>query len=90
MEQTDIVIVGGGICGIAVALALQRKGIKSVVLERSETLRAIGTAIIIQPNGWYALEQLGVAAKLRRTAVLVDGGRHLFLGTNRKNDISFG
>uniref|UniRef100_A0A7N0ZZI4 FAD-binding domain-containing protein n=1 Tax=Kalanchoe fedtschenkoi TaxID=63787 RepID=A0A7N0ZZI4_KALFE len=89
-QQTDIVIVGGGICGVAVALALQRKGIKSLVLEKSESLRAIGTAIIVQPNGWHALEQLGVAAKLRQTAVLIQGGQHVFLGTGRRSEISFG
>ncbi|KAH1032254.1 hypothetical protein J1N35_044428 [Gossypium stocksii] len=66
-QEQDIVIVGGGICGLATALALRRKGIKSMVLERSETLRAAGVGIIMQPNGWRALDQLGVAAKLRQT-----------------------
>ncbi|KAG4111798.1 hypothetical protein ERO13_D13G124400v2 [Gossypium hirsutum] len=66
-QEQDIVIVGGGICGLATALALRRKGIKSMVLERSETLRAAGVGIIMQPNGWRALDRLGVAAKLRQT-----------------------
>ncbi|KAK9270054.1 hypothetical protein L1049_025627 [Liquidambar formosana] len=70
-EEKEIVIVGGGICGLATALALHRKGISSVVLERSDRLRATGAAIIIQPNGWRALDQLGVAAKLRQTAILI-------------------
>ncbi|PON79891.1 FAD-binding domain containing protein [Trema orientale] len=65
----DIVIVGGGICGLATALALHRKGIRSVVLERSEKIRARGAAIIVQPNGWRALDQLGVASSLRETAI---------------------
>ncbi|KAL7258149.1 hypothetical protein ACSBR1_004299 [Camellia fascicularis] len=46
-----------------------RKGIKSVVLERSEIVRATGAAIIIQANGWCALDQLGVSSKLRHTTV---------------------
>ncbi|KAE8702718.1 PHD finger protein [Hibiscus syriacus] len=66
-EEQDIVIVGGGICGLATALALHRKGIRSMVLERSESLRAAGVGIIMQPNGWRALDQLGVAPKLRQT-----------------------
>lgn len=46
-----------------------RKGIRSVVLERSNTLRATGAAIIVHPNGWRALDQLGVASHLRETAI---------------------
>ncbi|KAK6246563.1 FAD-binding domain - like 9 [Theobroma cacao] len=86
-EEQDIVIVGGGICGLATALALHRKGIKSVVLEKSETLRTTGVGIIMQPNGWRALDQLGVASKLRETAmdissrqlIMVDDGKRLEL-----------
>ncbi|GMN21951.1 hypothetical protein TIFTF001_045579 [Ficus carica] len=72
-EELDIVIVGAGICGLTTALALHRKGIKSVVLERSETLRASGAAIAILTNGWRALDQLGIGPKLRPTALPLQG-----------------
>ncbi|CAL0334300.1 unnamed protein product [Lupinus luteus] len=71
--DVDIVIVGGGICGLATALALHRKRIKSLVLERSKELRATGAAIIVQANGWYALHHLGVASVLRQTAIQIKG-----------------
>ncbi|KAH7833683.1 hypothetical protein Vadar_008742 [Vaccinium darrowii] len=74
-EEQEIVIVGGGICGLATALALHRKGIRSVVLERSETLRASGAGIGILANGWRALEQLGVASHLRQTALPIERSR---------------
>ncbi|KAG2659138.1 monooxygenase 1-like isoform X2 [Panicum virgatum] len=70
-EAHGIVIVGGGICGLATALALHRKGIASLVLEKSEVLRAEGAGIGVQANGWRALEQLGVAGELRKTAGLI-------------------
>ncbi|CAO2046207.1 unnamed protein product [Urochloa humidicola] len=70
-EVHGIVIVGGGICGLATALGLHRKGIASLVLEKSKVLRAEGAGIGIQANGWRALEQLGVAAELRKTADLI-------------------
>lgn len=70
-ESHGIVIVGGGICGLATALALHRKGIPSLVLEKSRSLRADGAGIGVHANGWRALEQLGVAAELRETAQLI-------------------
>lgn len=44
---------------------MRRKGIRSVVLERSETLRATGAALAVLTNGWRGLDELGVASKLR-------------------------
>jgi hypothetical protein len=46
-----------------------RKGIASVILERSESLRATGGGIAVHTNGWRALEQLGIASELRQTAL---------------------
>lgn len=45
---------------------------KSVLLEKSETLRTAGGAIAIQANGWRALDELGVASKLRPNAILLE------------------
>ncbi|PKU71773.1 Zeaxanthin epoxidase, chloroplastic [Dendrobium catenatum] len=70
-ETHDIVIIGGGICGLATALALHRKGIKSLVLERSDELRTTGGAISVYMNGWHALDQLGVGEELRSKAILI-------------------
>lgn len=70
-ESHGIVIVGGGICGLATALALHRKGIPSLVLEKSRSLRADGAGIGVHANGLRVLEQLGVAAELRETAQLI-------------------
>lgn len=70
MHDDEVVIIGAGICGLATALALHKRGIKSVVMERSQTLRNDrGAAIIIRPNGWRALDKLGVADILRHMAI---------------------
>ncbi|KAK9096340.1 hypothetical protein Sjap_021837 [Stephania japonica] len=60
----DVVIVGGGIAGLATTLALRRVGVQALVLERSDQLRASGGAILLFSNAWVALEALGVAHKL--------------------------
>lgn len=52
-------------------LFASRKGIPSLVLEKSETLRTEGGSIGVHVNGWRVLEQLGVAPELRKTADVV-------------------
>ncbi|XP_009764323.1 monooxygenase 1-like [Nicotiana tabacum] len=83
-EMHEIVIVGGGLCGLATALALHKKGIKSVVLEKSETLRAAGAAIGVMPNGWRALDQLGVGSHLRSTALPLQGTRMTWIDKGKE------
>ncbi|KAI6673385.1 hypothetical protein NL676_001291 [Syzygium grande] len=89
-EHRDIVIVGGGICGLATALALHRKGISSLVLERSDALRATGTAIGMQTNGWRALDQLRVGSKLRQTSLPLKGFRDVSINNTTLKEVSIG
>ena len=50
-----------------------RIGLESLVLERSDTLRASGTALLMWANAWKALDALGVADTLRANYFLLDG-----------------
>ncbi|XP_076918673.1 monooxygenase 1-like [Bidens hawaiensis] len=89
MCDEEVVIIGAGICGLATALALHKKGIKSIIMERSESLRNnTGAAIGIRPNGWRALDQLGVADILRHTAILLQRERVVSLDGGRQQEIS--
>ncbi|XP_074360450.1 monooxygenase 1-like isoform X2 [Apium graveolens] len=89
VKHEELVIVGAGICGLATALALHRKGIRSIVLERSESLRSSGVAIGILPNGWRALHQLNVASILRQTASPILGIKDIWLHKNKQQDMPF-
>src|SRR5262244_3792987 len=55
-----IAIVGGGIGGLAAALALERRGADIVVCEQSPALNEIGAGLNLSPNALIALRALGV------------------------------
>jgi len=59
-HEADVVIVGAGILGCAVATALSKQGRSVILLERSlkEPDRIVGE--LLQPGGVTALEQLGM------------------------------
>lgn len=63
-----VIVVGGGIGGLATALALARKGITSRVLERRHEHSEVGAGIQIGPNGTRILEALGVLREVEATA----------------------
>jgi salicylate hydroxylase len=60
-----ILIAGGGIGGLASAIALARNGQPSIVLERQAEFSAAGAGIQIGPNGVRVLQRLGLADALQ-------------------------
>jgi salicylate hydroxylase len=60
-----ILIAGGGIGGLALALALARRGRQSLVLEQRAAFAAAGAGIQLGPNGVHVLQALGIADALR-------------------------
>jgi salicylate hydroxylase len=67
-EPAPILIAGGGIGGLALALALAKAGRASTVLEHRDSFGAAGAGIQLGPNGIRVLQRLGLADALR-TAV---------------------
>jgi 2-polyprenyl-6-methoxyphenol hydroxylase-like FAD-dependent oxidoreductase len=60
-----VLIVGAGIGGLSVAIALQRRGIEAVIFERTTQLKEIGAGIAVAANGMKALDSLGLADAVR-------------------------
>jgi 2-polyprenyl-6-methoxyphenol hydroxylase-like FAD-dependent oxidoreductase len=56
--MTSVLIVGGGIGGLATAVALCRRGIPCTVFERAAEFRLVGAAVAIQSNGVKALRAI--------------------------------
>uniref|UniRef100_A0ACD5WDX8 Uncharacterized protein n=1 Tax=Avena sativa TaxID=4498 RepID=A0ACD5WDX8_AVESA len=71
----DVVIAGAGVAGLAVALGLHRKGVRSVVLESSPVLRTSGFAIMAWTNAFRALDALGVGDTIRSKHAQIQGVR---------------
>jgi 3-hydroxybenzoate 6-monooxygenase len=67
-----IIIAGGGIGGLTAALALARKGRRSIVLEQAAQFGEIGAGIQLGPNAFQCLDRLGLGDALKSTAVFID------------------
>jgi 2-polyprenyl-6-methoxyphenol hydroxylase-like FAD-dependent oxidoreductase len=67
-----VLIAGGGIGGIATALALQQLALDSVVFERAPELRDGGAGLHIFTNGMLALAHLGLADQVAAIAPAQD------------------
>lgn len=66
--MSTIGILGGGIGGLAAALALHRAGHEVVVFEQAQRFGRVGADINLTPNAVRALDGLGLGPALRATA----------------------
>ncbi|MGH8764164.1 MAG: FAD-dependent monooxygenase [Burkholderiales bacterium] len=72
MSGHEILIAGGGIGGLAAALALAQKGRRVRVLEKAAEFGEIGYGIQMGPNVASMLERLGVLKSLEPSSVFPD------------------
>jgi 2-polyprenyl-6-methoxyphenol hydroxylase-like FAD-dependent oxidoreductase len=68
-KDQQVLIVGGGIGGLAAALALARQGIPSQVIEQAAAFKEIGAGIQLGPNVFRMFERLGLTAPISALAV---------------------
>src|SRR5262245_36154840 len=68
-----VLVVGGGIGGLAAALALSRKGIPVQVLEQAPEFKEIGAGIQLGPNVFRMFEVLGLTEAMFHWSAFPEG-----------------
>jgi salicylate hydroxylase len=65
----NIIVVGGGIGGLAAAICLRQRGADVTVLEQADAITEVGAGLQISPNGVAVLRALGLEVGLAKDAV---------------------
>jgi salicylate hydroxylase len=71
-SSLPVLVAGGGIGGLAAALALARRGFFVKVLEQAPQLGEIGAGIQLGPNAFAAFDALGIGERARCRAVYTE------------------
>src|SRR6185295_14469260 len=88
MFTADVVIVGGGPAGAAIALALARSGVVSIVLE-AHTAPQMKVGECLPPTINPLLDHLGLTERLRRNGNLPSYGNRFVWGSNSIEERDF-
>ncbi|HST36695.1 MAG TPA: FAD-dependent monooxygenase [Allosphingosinicella sp.] len=70
MERADVIILGGGLVGLTLALALDKHGLRTIVVDPADPATQIapsydGRATAVSSSSWRMLEAIGVAERLQ-------------------------
>ena len=95
-NNDPILVVGGGLGGASISLALARKGFRVRLLEQAPEFGVIGYGIQLGPNVFPMFDRLGVADTVLAQAIVpdalrmlnsVDGGLIMKIPTGAQNEL---
>ena len=69
MERADVIILGGGLVGLTLAIALDRHGLTSLIVDPADPSRPLaptydGRATAVASSSWRMLQAIGVGERL--------------------------
>lgn len=67
-----VAIAGGGIGGLACALAFARHGFRALVLEQAREFDEVGVGLHVAPNALSVLDALGVGTAAKKNALMIE------------------
>jgi 2-polyprenyl-6-methoxyphenol hydroxylase-like FAD-dependent oxidoreductase len=88
MSYKQFAIVGGGIGGLTLAIALQRKGFNVTVYDQAAEIKPLGAGLGLAGNAVKALIEIGISeqilreSKIIKTALLKDNFGNVLTQTN--------
>src|SRR3954447_25578264 len=70
MERSDVIILGGGLVGLTLAVALDKHGLSSLIVDPAEPEKTLapafdGRATAIASASWRKLEAIAVADRVQ-------------------------
>ncbi|KAF9423474.1 hypothetical protein BGZ76_003651 [Entomortierella beljakovae] len=87
IPSPKVLIIGGGLGGLTLALLLEKANIDYEIYERSKAHRALGSAIGLLPNIMPLMEQLGLLEELEAISKPM-GGYNIYNENDDGKDIS--
>lgn len=77
-EKLRVAVIGGGIGGMAAAIALLQRGVNVQVYEQAPQLGEIGAGVLITPNSLRLLERMGLGQPLADVGAPVGKGSQYY------------
>ena len=68
MNNRPIIVIGAGICGLTLTLALLRQKINVLLFDKEKEIEQRGAGINISPNGTSILYNLGLKEEINKLA----------------------
>ncbi|MEK5442482.1 FAD-dependent monooxygenase [Fredinandcohnia sp. FSL W7-1320] len=85
-NEADVIVVGGGIGGLAAAYSLGKVGKTVIVLEQAPQFSEVGAGLQLGPNALRALDSIGLLEEVYKYSVLPK--RHVFMDAIEQRELS--